>query len=360
MKVLIDVNHPAHVHYFRNLIKIMTTNGHEFIVINRDDKMINELLDYYDIKHVIRNKRPEKKNSVISLCYLMGCIWGCIKATLKYKPNMYLGFGSSAASITALLFRKPCILLDDTEHNKLNHKLYMPGASVVLTPFYYNIELGKKQVRFNAYVEQLYMHSNYFSMNENVIEEQDVKNNEYVLVRYIAYDAHHDKDVKPLCEEQKKSIVQLLAKKYKVLLSLEKNIKDEFYKPYLVRFSPEKMHDIEAGAKFLVTEGATMASEAFVNGVPYVYLNPLRVGNVDQQEKMMPQYFTQTTDYENVVDYVERLSSMKVDNELIKSEIESTTIDPTRFLVWFVENYPESVQQTRENQKNDAFWAKFK
>ena len=360
MKVLIDVNHPAHVHYFRNLIKIMTTHGHEFIVVNRDDQMINELLDYYNIKHVVRNKRPEKKNSLISLYYLMGCIWACIKATLKYRPNIYLGFGSSAASITALLFRKPCVLLDDTEHNKLNHKLYMPGASVVLTPFYYNIDLGAKQLRFNAYVEQLYMHSHYFTKNEATINEQGVHSEEYILVRYIAYDAHHDKDVKPLNNEQKKEIIRLLKQKYQVLLSMEKNSQDEFYEPYLVHFSPEKMHDIEAGAKFLVTEGATMASEAFVNGVPYIYLNPLPVGYINQQEKILPQYFTQTTDYKNVVDYVERLSSINIDKKLIKSNIESTTMNPTRFLVWFMENYPESLHETRLEQGNEKFWARFK
>ena len=99
MRILIDINHPAHVHYFRNLIKIMIEKGHEFIVVNRDDKMINQLLDYYQIDHIIRNKRPEKKNSFKSLYYLFGCICACIKASFKYKPDLCLGFGSSAASI---------------------------------------------------------------------------------------------------------------------------------------------------------------------------------------------------------------------------------------------------------------------
>ena len=359
MRILIDINHPAHVHYFRNLIKIMIEKGHEFIVVNRDDKMINQLLDYYQIDHIIRNKRPEKKNSFKSLYYLFGCICACIKASFKYKPNIYLGFGSSAASITALLFRKPCIILDDTEHNKLNHRLYLPGASVVLTPFYYNIDLGEKQLRFNAYVEQLYMHSHYFTKNENTINEQGVKSDEYVLVRYIAYDAYHDKDVKPLCDEQKKAIIQLLAQKYRVLLSMEKNNQDEFYKPYLVHFSPEKMHDIEAGAKFLVAEGATMASEAFVNGVPYVYLNPLHVGYIDQQQQAMPQYFFQTTDYQEAINAINHLTSIPVDKDSIKASIEATTMDPTLFLVWFVENYPRSVQITRDNQHNNEFWNQF-
>ena len=359
MKILIDINHPAHVHYFRNLIRIMKSHGHEFIVVNRDDKMINQLLDYYEINHIIRNKRPEKKNTIKSLLYLLGCICACMKASFIHKPNMYLGFASLPVSISSILFRKPCIILDDTEHNKLNHRLYLPGASVVLTPFYYNIDLGEKQLRFDAYVEQLYMHSHYFTKNENTINEQGVKSDEYVLVRYIAYDAHHDKDVKPLCDEHKKAIIQLLAQKYRVLLSMEKNNQDEFYKPYLVHFSPEKMHDIEAGAKFLVAEGATMASEAFVNGVPYVYLNPLHVGYIDQQQQAMPQYFFQTTDDQEAINAINHLTSIPVDKDSIKASIEATTMDPTLFLVWFVENYPRSVQITRDNQHNNEFWNQF-
>ena len=35
-------------------------------------------------------------------------------------------------------------------------------------------------------------------------------------------------------------------------------------------------------------------------------------------------------------------------------------IDYAKFLKWFIENYPASAEQTRENQKNDVFWAKFK
>ena len=35
-------------------------------------------------------------------------------------------------------------------------------------------------------------------------------------------------------------------------------------------------------------------------------------------------------------------------------------IDYAKYLTWFIENYPASAEQTRENQKNDAFWAQFK
>ena len=38
----------------------------------------------------------------------------------------------------------------------------------------------------------------------------------------------------------------------------------------------------------------------------------------------------------------------------------SEKIDYAKFLTWFIEHYPDSMQQTQENQKNADFWADFK
>ena len=38
----------------------------------------------------------------------------------------------------------------------------------------------------------------------------------------------------------------------------------------------------------------------------------------------------------------------------------SEKIDYAKFLTWFIEHYPDSTQQTQENQKNADFWADFK
>lgn len=126
MKILIDINHPAHVHYFRHFIKLMEAKGHLFCVINRDSEMINQLLDYYGIKHTIRNKRPKRKGTVSSIVNLIRMTLWCIKKSLKFHPDMYIGFASSACAITSYIFRKPSILMDDTEHNASNHNIYMP------------------------------------------------------------------------------------------------------------------------------------------------------------------------------------------------------------------------------------------
>ena len=341
MKILININHPAHVHYYRNFIKLMEAKGHQFCVINRDSKMINQLLDYYGIEHTIRNKRPEKKGTIPSLMYLLKMILWCIRKSFAFHPDMYMGFASSACAITAWMFRKPSILIDDTEHNSMTHKLYMPVCSKVLTPFYFKKDLGNKdkQVRFNAYVEQLYLHSAYFKSSTQVLEELGVKSKEYVIVRYVAYDAHHDLKVHPIPEEIKKTIVKEISKQYKVFVSLEKSVKDPFYDDYVLKISPEKMHDLEANAKFMVAEGATMASEAFLLGVPYLYLNPLIVGYIDYQCTQYPNRCFKTTNADEALKIVNQLMDIKIDSDAERRKVEGQTINPTEYLVKFVENY---------------------
>ena len=344
MKIIIDINHPAHVHYFRNFIKLMEAKGHQFCVINRDSKMINQLLDYYGIKHTIRNKRPDKKGTFASMMNLLGMTIWCIRKTFSFRPDMYIGFASSACAITSWLFRKPSILLDDTEHNVMNHRLYKPFASAVLTPFYFDkdLQIGDKQIRFNAYVEQLYLYSTYSQKNCTGLEELQVKPQEYVIVRYIAYDAHHDLVTHPLSDKAKKRIVTELAKHYRVFVSLEKNLNDPFYDQYALQIAPEKMHDLEANAKFMVTEGATMASESFVHGVPYLYLNPLRCGYIDYQCRNFPDRAFQTTNEKEAIDLIKGILTSDIDNETARIEIEKHTINPTAYLEWFVENFPDS------------------
>lgn len=345
MKILIDINHPAHVHYYRNFIKLMEVKGHQFCVINRDSKMINQLLDIYGIEHTIRNKRPEKKGTIASLMNLVKMTLWCIRKSFSFHPDMYMGFASVPCAITSWLFRKPSVLIDDTEHNALNHKLYMPVCSAVLTPFYFKKDLGnsKKQIRFNAYVEQLYLHSAYYDNKEDVLEDLNVKPNEYVIVRYVAYDAHHDLNAHPLSEDTKKKIVSEIAKRYRLFVSLEKGVDDPFYDDYLLKISPEKMHDLEANAKFMVTEGATMASEAFVLGVPYLYLNPLMVGYIDYQCTNYPDRCFRTTNGVEALEIVHRLIEVQTDAETEKKMVEKLTTNPTEYLVSFVERFPESL-----------------
>ncbi len=355
MKIYIDINHPAHVHYFRNFIKIMELKGHSFVITNRDSPIINQLLDYYKIKHHIRNKRPKKQSFLNSMFYLIGIIKNCIHYSFKEHPDIYVAGGSPCA-ITAFLFGKPAIQFDDTEHNSINQFLYKPFCSVILTPYYFRKKLGKKQIYFDAYMEQFYLHSNYYKQNLSTLKEIGFNENEpYALVRYISYDATHDIKVRPLSNEVKKEFLVNIKNKMPVFVSLESTVTDPFYNEYKLKITPEKMHDVIAGASLFLTEGATMASEACILGVPYIYMNPLQeMGYIMEQVKKYPEIAVETIDEEEINRYIESKTINAITSEKkeeIRNEIEKSTINPTEFLVWFVENYPQSRDEMYINSK---------
>ena len=35
-------------------------------------------------------------------------------------------------------------------------------------------------------------------------------------------------------------------------------------------------------------------------------------------------------------------------------------INDAKYLTWFIENYPQSAKETKDNQHNDTFWEQFK
>ena len=204
---------------------------------------------------------------------------------------------------------------------------------------------GGKQIRFNAFVEQLYLHSEVYEASTDVLKQLNVKPREYILVRYISYDAHHDLVAHPLDDETKKEIVRRIAQHYTVFVSLERSINDSFYHEYKLNISPEQMHDVEANAKFLVTEGGTMGTECFVLGVPFINLNPLRCGSVDYQCSNYPNRAYHTTDKEEALKIIDKLLETNVDTEKELRKLEEMTINPTMFLEWFIENYPQSKKE---------------
>jgi len=332
----------------------MEKKGHSISVINRDSKIINTLLDFYNINHKIRNSRPSKSGSMFSIVYLIGMIYHICKYSYKERPDLYLGFGSFPCTIAGFLFSKPVIHLDDTEHNKVNHFLNKPFKPITLTPYYFTKNLGKNQIYFNAFIEQLYLHSNYYKVNNSVLVELGIESENYALVRYISYNASHDLFVQPLSNSNKMQLIDHLSSKMKVLVSFEDENQDDFYKSFKINISPEKMHDLIANARIFITEGATMASEAGVLGIPYIYINPLQdLGYITEQIRKYPEIASRSKNIEEIKcilnDKFNALNSTFHRRDDFKYSFEKSTIDPTKFLVWFVENYPDSFKIMKEN-----------
>ena len=56
MNILFDIEHPAHVHYFKNVISILKGKGHNIIITAVDKDITFQLLKQYDLKFISLGK----------------------------------------------------------------------------------------------------------------------------------------------------------------------------------------------------------------------------------------------------------------------------------------------------------------
>ncbi len=202
MRILIDIGHPAHVHYYRNFIKIMEGKGHEFFIIARNRSVIFSLLDNYGISYISRGKG--KKSIFGKTFYAIYSIGFILFYALKFKPDLLLSQGGMYTSPVAWLVGVPGLSTEDTENATMSHKISGLFKAYFLSPSCFDKDLGQRHIKFDSYQELFYLHPNYFVPDNSVLKDLGVKKNErYVIVRFVDWNAHHDVGHKGISNENK-------------------------------------------------------------------------------------------------------------------------------------------------------------
>lgn len=349
MKILIDIGHPGHVHYFRNFHKIMKSKGHDFLFISRDKEVTFKLLNHYNIPYKSRGKG--KKSLLGKLLYIIIADFIILKHALKFKPNLFLSFSSTYMGHVAFLFRKPNIIIDDTEHATLEHFMYKPFASTILTPSCFYKNLGGKQIKFNSYVELFYLHRNYFQAKKEIFNILGIKENEkYAIIRFVSWGASHDYGHSGFNKSSKIEIIQEISKYLKIFITSESELPSELEK-FRIKISPEQLHDALAFSTLYIGEGGTTASETSILGIPTLYINslPLMGYLKDEEELGLLHHFQNEKGVEEKAKKILNNTGSTLEYSQKAEKLIKNKIDPTAFLVWFIENYPISTKIMKEN-----------
>lgn len=347
-KILIDINHPAHIHYFKNCVHILSNKGYQFLFVVRDRESTIDLIKSTGFDYV--NKGNWKSGMVQKMLAYPRIDYKVFKIAKSFKPDLFLSFASGYAAHVATLMRKPHIAFDDTEQAKLSHFLYRPFTDIILSPSCYNKKLSKNQYLFNSYMELCYLHPKYFSPNKFVKTQLGLNEKEkYCIIRFVAFDANHDVGLHGLNYNDKIKLVRELSNFCKVFISSENELPEELEK-YKFNLHPSLLHDALAFASLYIGEGGTTASEAVDLGTPAILVNSGYAGLQDEQERY-GSLFRLTNIAEILQKSTEILSdnSSKMKYGLIRDRILNEKIDPTAFMVWFIENYPESKYIYRNN-----------
>lgn len=340
IKLLIEIRHPARVHSFKNLYWKLIKANHEVLVVVIDKEVSIDLLEAYDISYYLIGKN--KKGILNKFLQLLQNELLLLIKSLKFKPDILIGSASPVLAHISFLLQKPYIAFSDTEHADLTWKLSKPFITKIVTPKCFLKDFGKKHVRFEGYKELAYLHPNYFEPDSEVYNLLGIgKDEKYIFLRFISWNAQHDTGHKGLSDKIKVQAVNEFSKTAKVFISAEGKLPEELEK-YRINIPPHMIHHVLHYASLYFGESGTMATEAAILGTPTVRVSTIAklLGNsqeLSEKYKLLEFYDSDVKGFNRALELLRDEESkekwQKKAAVLIKDKI-----DVTQFMFEFVTN----------------------
>ncbi len=352
MNILIDIGHPAQVYNFKYIHQKLVASGHNLYVTAVDKDITMDLLDKFEIPYLIF--KNTKKSLFLKLCWIISANFKSFKIQRKYKIDLIVSRMSLYHTLPAWLLRKKHIGLCDTE-SAIENKLISKLMSLVISSDSFNKNFGANHYKIKSNIELFYLHPNQFSLPGDVSYILGIEpKTPYVIMRFVSWDAFHDKGLSGFTNRKKMEATNLFSSIAKVFISSEKTLPPELQK-YQIKIPPEKMHQVLAQATLFFGESATMASESAVLGVPAIYLDKNGRGYIEEEVKfgLAFHYKNSKEEQEKAIEKgIEILKMNLLEKSVFRknhSEFLSQKIDATSFLVWLIENLPESLKTIKTN-----------
>jgi uncharacterized protein len=289
VKLLIDILHPAHVHFFRNLAKELLGRGHDVRFTLREKECARDLLDQYGLPYQVLSRRQSGAAGLMGEFLVRGArLWN---VAADFQPHFLAGvMGPSIATVGRLRRaltrdRARIAVFYGTEIAKVTNAVVYPLADYVCTSSSYQGKVNGNHITYPGYHELAYLHPHRFTPDREVVRELGIDpERPYFIVRFVSYQASHDQGDETLPSHKKLALVHMLAERGRVLVSSEGALPPEL-EPYKLKIPVSHIHHVLAFAQMVVGESSTMASEAAVLGVPGVYISPFGRGFTDEQER---------------------------------------------------------------------------
>lgn len=265
MRLLVDMGHPAHVHFFKNAIRELEKRGHEVKITARDKDVTLQLLDAYGMEYEVRPSGWRPLNLLTATRFIK-------RKASDFKADKLVGVHNPYIARAAVSLKKPCILFTDTPGSNTVNRLSTDKATKVVTPECL-AGMFKNQITYQGYKEMAYLHPRLFTPDESVLSKYGISKGEpFFIVRFIEWSAYHDSRMKGIQSNQKIELIKHFSQKGKVIASVEGSVLQP--QGSITVTHPTDIHSLLALSSGYIGEGATMAKEAAVLGVPSVYISP--------------------------------------------------------------------------------------
>lgn len=338
MRIMLDIGHPKDVNVFQNVISELQNRGHDIKIVARAKENTKRIMKECGLSCEFGPYYKSMTGKAFGI--IRNDIW-LYNIAKRFQPDIFISPGSPYSAQVSKLLGKPHLAFIDTEIAGPAIKLMLPFTDTVYTSTSFYLDLGPKQKRFNGYYELAYLHPKYFMPKKEVLAKYGL-GNDYIILRLSALSSHHDIGASGFSfktEEELKEYIKMLEEYGKVIISSEvapwKTIED-----YQLKFNPSELHDILFHSKLCIGEGATMASEAAIMGVPSIYVSNTQRGYLNELEE---KYELAYTISDNKVALDKALCLLKKDGlkeewNLKKQKMLEEKVNVVEFMVDKIEN----------------------
>lgn len=341
MRALVDILHPAHVHFFRHFINDMRGRGHEVRLLSRRKDVATDLLDAYGLEHtVISTQRPGRLRLAGELAQRIA---ETSRAIRRFQPDVMLGLmGPSIAAAGAMHKTRTIVFYDNETTHRLNQAV-CSLADAWVSPRAYQYDYGPKHVRYDGYHELAYLHPSRFVPDADKLRAHGLDpSRPYSLLRFVGWESIHDGGESGFSTDSKRKAIELLSRIGPVYISSEKPLPQEF-EPFRLALPVNDIHHALAYATVVAGESSTMASEAACLGAHAVFVSKSGRGVNDEQEALygVVRNFNggREADALSYLDSLTQLNPLDIKRQAQerRARMLRDVVDVTAFLIDFVE-----------------------
>ncbi|MEM7692723.1 MAG: DUF354 domain-containing protein, partial [Pseudomonadota bacterium] len=221
LRILIEVVHPAHVHFFRVPMERLIEQGHEVLVASRDKDVTLSLLDDAGVDHrCLSTAGQGLMRLAIELVRRDVALW---RLARSFRPDVMCGYGGVAISHVGKVLGIRTLGFYDTEKAVLQQRLTLPFIDKQYVPLCYDgLTASGRTDRFQGPKELSNLHVDNFVADRNIAIKAglDPERPNFML-RVVNWGANHDYGASGWKLETLRKIVAKLASLAKVHISVE-------------------------------------------------------------------------------------------------------------------------------------------
>lgn len=351
MNIVFALGHPAHYHLFKNASKELIRNGHRTYFVITPKDILEKLLIADNVDYSVLAPREKRNNLFGKLFKIFSSTKQLVSVAKQCKADILVGCLSQIA-YAGLIIKKPSIFVgeDDFSYTWLQGLITYPFVTKILAPNVTNVSIfSYKKTPYQGYQKLSYLHPNYFVVKR----EQKDESRKQILIRLVNLSAYHDLSAKGLNNKLLSDFIAKYSVFADIHISAERELPKSF-EGYRVKVDVNKIHEFLLNSDLFIGDSQSMAVEAALLGVPNIRVNNF-AGKINVLNELEFKYgLTNSLSSENAFKLLdlanELLSGETIPNMKKKRQkMLSDKIDVTAFLVWFIENYPQSAKIMKEN-----------